>query len=240
MQKSRRSRHFLDSFHYVDEWLKLQLTAKKEVGEYLVLWRENKTRKCIRWLYAVSIGWNGWIPCHLTLTARTTLSFSSSLPSKKSERNFSMASWRTYMKSAERNSTMKDVCMLAQDTSRTTHIVNIKRRRRRKRRESKRRREKKEKKRWQRAGRVSGCRLDEENTTNGSIQHIKREARGREMWRKQLSLTCRSRSCCCAVWVGRTDLQSGQQQQHKTKIFVFFFFFQIYFLFRLYFVFDKL
>jgi len=33
------------------------------------------------------------------------------------------------MKSAERNSTMKDVCMLAQGTSRTAHIANIKRRR---------------------------------------------------------------------------------------------------------------
>jgi F0F1-type ATP synthase epsilon subunit len=37
------------------------------------------------------------------------------------------------MKSAERNSTMKDVCMLAQGASRTTHIANIKRRKRRER-----------------------------------------------------------------------------------------------------------
>lgn len=137
------------------------------------------------------------------------------------------------MKSAERNSTMKDVCMLAQGASRTTHIANIKRKEEK--RESKRRREKrKEKKKMTTCRKGLGMSTGRrKHTTNGSIQHIKREARGREMWRKQLSLTCRSRSCCCAVWVGRTDLQSGQQQQHKTKNF-FFFFFQIYFLFRLF------
>jgi hypothetical protein len=99
--------------------------------------RKKKSNKNQNALAAVgfcpAMGWCvhiGRARCHLTLTARTTLSFFSSLANRRKceKKHISMASWRNlYMKSAERNSTMKDVCMLAQGTSRTTHIANIKR-----------------------------------------------------------------------------------------------------------------
>lgn len=152
--KSRRSpslsRHLLDSsFADVDEWLKLQLTAKegswrmfgslkKKISIRLSSEEKKKSNKNKNALAAVgfcpAMGWRvvhiGRARCHLTLTARTTLSFFSSLANRRKceKKHISMASWRNlYMKSAERNSTMKDVCMLAQGTSRTTHIANIKR-----------------------------------------------------------------------------------------------------------------
>lgn len=111
-------------------------SLKKKISKTLFR-RKKKSNKNQNALAAVgfcpAMGWCvhiGRARCHLTLTARTTLSFFSSLANRRKceKKHISMASWRNlYMKSAERNSTMKDVCMLAQGTSRTTHIANIKR-----------------------------------------------------------------------------------------------------------------
>lgn len=88
-----------------------------------------------------------------------------------------------------------------------------------------------ERKRWKTAGaRKKGPGMSTGRRENTQLMDLfgmyqkgkkkKGSARGREMWRKQLSLTCRSRSCYCCVCVGGPRIDGFTKRTTTTAAYI--------------------